>query len=97
MVVGDVVNGIGLVNTAFSFQPSAGTEIILTHIAVNSVWIYLGNAAGVGLGYLIKSGNTTTSYITGTIGAKICINNTNFIYFEPSAAVQANYSGIQIK
>ena len=97
MVVGDVVNGIGVVSTLFSFQPAAGVEVIITHMAINSAWYTLGTTAGAGTGKIYYGSNNAQPSPSIQGGTKICINNTNFIYFAASATYQANFSGIQIK
>jgi len=97
MVVGDVVNGIGLDSTLFSFQPAAGVEVIVTHMAINSGWYSLGTTAGVGTGKIYYGSNNAQPSPSIQGGTKICINNTNFLYFNASAGFQANFSGIQIK
>tara|TARA_R110000737_G_C14347009_1_gene444405 strand:+ start:368 stop:652 length:285 start_codon:yes stop_codon:yes gene_type:complete len=94
MALGDVVNGIGPANTLTSFQPAAGVEVILTHVSMNSQWIYLGTAAGAGSGLLLNSSIQAGQTV---LDAKVCINNTNFVWFNAGAASSANWSGIQIK
>ena len=97
MVVGDVVNGIGVVSATFSIQPAVGVELIITHMAANSAWYYLGTAAGKGTGRIYYGSNNAQPSPSIQGGTKICINNTNFLYFDSSGGYQANFSGIQLK
>jgi len=92
MVAGDVVNGIGVINTILNFQPAAGVECCLTQALVYTWWTSLTN--GVISSYLFQWNTTNQNNNTPT---KIMINNTNYISTAADTASGGVYTGIQIK
>ena len=92
MVSGDVVNGIGAVNTAFSFQPAVGVEVCVTQALVYTHWTDLDDGANP---QPIFQWHTSAS--NNSIPTKIMINNTNYITMRADPVYGAVYTGIQIK
>ena len=94
MAVGDVVNGIGLANTDFSFQPAAGVECVITTTGAVSAWIFLSNGVTNAHAFAINSSTNSV----GSSNCKFCINNTNYLIVQAAGATYySNYTGIQIK
>jgi len=93
MAVGDIVSGSSAVNTALSFIPALGVEIIITATGAYNAWISLENATGVG--HLFTQ-QTLPYGVNANI--KVGINNTNYLNLGAGAIGQQNfYTGIQIK
>tara|TARA_R110002051_G_scaffold136356_1_gene209016 strand:+ start:682 stop:948 length:267 start_codon:yes stop_codon:yes gene_type:complete len=88
MVAGDIVNWIS--NTATTYQPAVGVEIIILVPFLNA------NAAECGI---YNGVNKATAYYAAnddlTIISKIGITNTN--YYLMTTLTQGGFSGIQIK
>jgi len=96
MAVGDVISGIFTTIGVYNdFQPSAGTEIIITAV-------HGSNAANLLLG-LTNGTTASTSYLQyGTNWAqnaniKFGINNTNYLTVYTNSGAPPSYTGIQIK
>tara|TARA_R110002051_G_scaffold82827_1_gene147279 strand:- start:115 stop:393 length:279 start_codon:yes stop_codon:yes gene_type:complete len=92
MVAGDVVNGIGAVNTAFGIQPAVGIDLCLTQALVYTHWTDLTD--GVNPQPIFQ---WHTSASNNSIPTKIMINNTNYIVMRADASYGGVYTGIQIK
>jgi hypothetical protein len=93
MVSGDVVNGLGAVNTLFSFQPAASVEVCLTQALVFTMWTDLTNGVLTNPIFEWKADVMQTNGIL----TKIMINNTNYISMRADGTYGAVYTGIQIK
>tara|TARA_R110000751_G_scaffold3467_1_gene16769 strand:+ start:490 stop:774 length:285 start_codon:yes stop_codon:yes gene_type:complete len=94
MAVGDVVNGVSALGAAINFQPSAGSECM---ISSTSGW---GDYNGLYNTSMTFSAVMTlaTNNIAGTSGnVKIFINNTNYLNCRVSVSYYTGYTGIQIK
>lgn len=97
MAVGDVVNGIGQVlNSALNFQPSAGTECMITMAGNYTTWIYLYDGT-IQSNLYSNSTNSSGENGMGNMPNKIFINNTNYLKINGDPSFYASYSGIQIK
>tara|TARA_R110000751_G_scaffold231634_1_gene332907 strand:- start:53 stop:331 length:279 start_codon:yes stop_codon:yes gene_type:complete len=92
MVSGDVVNGIGAVNTILNFQPAVNIEVCLTQALIYTHWTDLTDGANP---QPIFQWHTTAS--NNPIPTKILINNTNYITMRADASYGGVYTGIQIK
>ena len=95
MVVGDVVIGVGLVGTAFQFQPAAGVTLMCTMIASGSSnnWINYIDATGTLFTYLFRTGTTAENRL-----CKMFINNTTWLSISvPLAIEKASFCAIQIQ
>jgi hypothetical protein len=92
MVAGDVVNFIS--GVAFTYQPSAGVEIVImkNHNSSNTFAYGLTNGVTTATNYFVAS---SLLYDSSAIGNKVCITNTN--YYTNSSASGTGFSGIQIK
>lgn len=89
MAAGDVINGIQ--TAAFTFQPAAGVEIILTAIGMSANnWIYATNGTNQHYWWYFTSAGGG-----GGSNLKTPINNT--IYLQITHAAGGFYSGIQTK
>jgi len=95
MAVGDIINGkLANSNNWAYFQPSSGTEIIITGVFAGDGTVQLfGMYDGTDLGYgrIGYSGNFSINGMQ-----KIGITNTNYLSTY-SVNTHSYYSGIQIK
>jgi hypothetical protein len=89
MASGDVVNGVGAVNTAINFQPAVGVECCITSAVVNTEWIRLTD--GVEYGDMFYNSSLELS------NCKIMITNTNYLNIKADGTESGSYTGIQIK
>jgi hypothetical protein len=96
MVVGDVVNGIGAVGSAFTFQPAVGVSVSILCVGSHQTeHVSLTNAAGDDgiIGTTVYTNNEAWQ-----ANVKILINNTNFLALASSdVPYHACYTGIQIQ
>jgi hypothetical protein len=105
MAVGDVISGMSSIAAAASltYQPSAGTEVLITAVGGNGAGsapdVYMEVQAGLTDGsltnYFTLGGNSKDN-----LGAvKLFLNNTNYLVLRNgNASTQALfYSGIQTK
>ena len=95
MAVGDVVNGIGVLSTPFTFQPASGVEIMISIASVYTSWTYLYN--GTTQSEIWQNLLTTSGQNYGNAPEKIFINNTNYLRINNDPSHVAHYTGIQIK
>tara|TARA_R110000803_G_scaffold116604_1_gene185179 strand:+ start:502 stop:777 length:276 start_codon:yes stop_codon:yes gene_type:complete len=91
MAVGDIINDVLTSATWVSFQPSAGTEIMIL-MSWGSGVVYTRLEDGVNDSQII----VTTSTYGASMNMKMGITNTNYGGFYSSGGTCA-YSGIQIK
>jgi hypothetical protein len=96
MAVGDVISGIfTTIGVQHDFQPSAGTEIIITAVLGSN-----GNLMNVGL-YDGVTASTSyiqyNTYFAQNANVKIGINNTNYLRVFSNGGTPPSYTGIQIK
>ncbi len=91
MPSGDVVNGIGVLNTNFSFQPAVGVSVCITMATCNTQWTSLYNGT-------TESRIWITNQTDPAIGAihKLMINNTNYLLMIADPTYVASYTGIVI-
>ena len=93
MVSGDVVNF--LANSAISYVPAVGVEIIILQVFYNQTT----NSSG-----LTDGATNAIQYVNAAVGGlvqyqmtqKLGITNTNYFTISPSSA-NVGFSGIQIK
>ena len=95
MAVGDIISGIFGATVIASFQPSAGTEIMITSCLGRNTTVYFGIMNGVIEGFTDYDESTS---IGGRNAAniKIGITNTNYLRIYANS-VGASFSGIQLK
>ena len=89
MAIGDIINSVETV--AFSFQPAASVEIIITSVSTNpnNEYVYLTDGANDRISMLYD-----VSIPSGFTNVKIGITNT---YYLKVTVTGGTYSGIQIK
>ena len=89
MAVGDIINSVETV--AFSFQPAASVEIMLTSVSTNpnSEYVYLTDGANDRIITLFDIAKPS-----GDTNIKVGITNT---YYLKVTATGGTYSGIQLK
>ncbi len=100
LAAGDIINNIFANGAYHNFQPSAGTEIIITQILGNNTETAAGlyNGTNRGTGRVFYR-STTSPYPawTGSV-TKLGITNTNYLsIYSDGGSGYASYSGIQIK
>ena len=93
MAVGDVVNGVSAVSTAFSFQPAVGVSVCITSVSNYNAWVRINDSSAgttalcAGLGTLTVGTNMNT---------KMMITNAVFLALDSSSGQSSHYTGIQI-
>ena len=94
MTAGDVVNGLGAVAGALSFQPAAGVECMISMCGNNN-----NNTFNINLtdGVLTSRISNQFFAVQSTVNIKLFINNTNYLNLTAFAGNSNCYSGIQIK
>jgi len=95
MAVGDIVNGIGLDGTTFSFQPAVSVSIMISDVGS---WNdkYYGLNDGTKNSWTGKVSTATATPVSGN--NKLFINNTNYLNLAaPNGGEFAHYSGIQVQ
>jgi hypothetical protein len=90
MVVGDVVNDVGVIGVTLTFQPALGVSIMISVAQNYSNFIQITDGVNTGVLY-----HGTQGYVD-TANVKIMINNTNYLSIL-SAADSSVYTGIQIQ
>ena len=95
MAVGDVVNGIGVLDTVLIFQPAAGVEVMISCAGVYTNWTYLYD--GTKQSEIFSNQLSTSGQNFGNSPEKIFINNTNYLRVNKDPSYIGSYSGIQIK
>ena len=91
MAVGDVISATVATNS-LSFQPSAGSEIMITHFGTQTgTNPNCGITDGTNLSHLIYGQTTFTT------AAKIFITNSFYLFVVFGGSGNSGYTGIQIK
>ena len=94
MVAGDIINEVGAVGAALSFQPAAGVEVVITFVSAYNSWVSFSDGVSTAISYNMS----TTVPTTGKqINMKMGITNTHYISMAGTAGHYMAYSGIQIK
>ena len=94
MVAGDIINEVGAVGAALSFQPAVGVEVVITFVSAYNSWIAFSDGVSTALAYNMS----TTLPTTGKqINMKMGITNTHYISMAAVGGQAMAYSGIQIK
>ena len=94
MVAGDIINEVGAVGAALSFQPAAGVEVVITFVSAYNSWIMFSDGVSTALSYNMSTTLPTTG---NQINMKMGITNTHYISMAASGGQSLAYSGIQIK
>jgi hypothetical protein len=93
MVVGDIINNLGAINTVLTFQPAGTNEILITSVGNYSAWVFITD--GTLESFIINTGAGQPEANCANI--KAMINNTNYLKIEAKAGYSGSYTGIQIK
>lgn len=94
MAVGDVITGLSAANTALTFQPAAGVEVMVTAFGNDNQSQHPTITDG-SLDCLLQSSNAQTS--VQSTNSKIMIDNDNYLVIPALGAGGVSYYGaIQI-
>lgn len=89
MAVGDVVNGMSGAGVAlFDFQPAAGVSVMVSSF---------GDIIAGGFFAKLYNGALSSLQTNTQNGAKIFINNTNYLQLSVSGTTNFSFTGIQLK
>jgi len=91
MAVGDIIT-----STGNSFQPAAGTEIVITWLSTDNGNVNLGITNGT-LSMRLYGGLTNTNVDSIKISQKMGITNTWYFYASFAAPTASGFSGFQTK
>jgi hypothetical protein len=93
MAAGDVVSGLSAINTALTFTPAAGVEVVLTSLANDDQYIRYEITDGTLYSYLIP--DNTFYNITN---CKVFITNSIYLHINAiGVGMSSGFTGVQTK
>ncbi len=93
MASGDIVSGISADNTALTFQPSAGVEVVITSTFVDGLVSFPQITDGV----ITTTMKAIGTELVGFYNVKIMLNNTRFLSMGAMGAGDlSGFTGVEL-